>query len=216
MPKSSFNNALDALTGTLEIKKNELMARLKPYISDYGQIVEKGSPINNQYQQLKRNISQHIPRNEDFRSPQAMSEWSQKAALNAPMGLSTMTTSQLNSVLKRLRKENPSTLPKIPSGNVFNNNVSEVPMEARLAADDYFNNNYSLSDVNVNDIYPTQRNINIDNLKSINNINEPPRLINIDGKYYIQDGHHRVSRDIISGDRSVSANVFNYGNKLNK
>ncbi|MGZ5029070.1 MAG: hypothetical protein ACXWAT_00605 [Methylobacter sp.] len=36
---------------------------------------------------LANNISQHVPSNEDFRNPQAMSQWSQAAAMNAPMGL---------------------------------------------------------------------------------------------------------------------------------
>jgi len=78
--KPELEDAYQALWATLQNK-------LGPYFSDYGQLIEKGSPLNNQYQQLKSNISQHIPSNEDFRSPQRMSEWAQAAALNAPMGL---------------------------------------------------------------------------------------------------------------------------------
>ncbi len=36
---------------------------------------------------LINNISQHIPSNEDFQSPDKMGEWSMAAAMNAPMGL---------------------------------------------------------------------------------------------------------------------------------
>jgi hypothetical protein len=36
---------------------------------------------------LINNISQHIPSNEDFKSPEAMRDWGTAAALNAPMGL---------------------------------------------------------------------------------------------------------------------------------
>jgi hypothetical protein len=78
--KPELEDAYQALWATLQNK-------LGPYFSDYGQLIEKDSPLNNQYQQLKSNISQHIPSNADFRSPQAMSEWAQAAALNAPMGL---------------------------------------------------------------------------------------------------------------------------------
>jgi hypothetical protein len=78
--KPELEDAYQALWATLQNK-------LGPYFSDYGQLVEKGSPLNNQYQQLKSNISQHIPSNADFSSPQRMSEWAQAAALNAPMGL---------------------------------------------------------------------------------------------------------------------------------
>jgi len=78
--KPELEDAYQALWATLQNK-------LGPYFSDYGQLIEKGSPLNNQYQQLKSNISQHIPSNADFRSPQRMSEWAQAAALNAPMGL---------------------------------------------------------------------------------------------------------------------------------
>ncbi len=78
--KDELSDAYKALLATLGNK-------IGPYVSDYSQLIEKGSPLNNQYQQLKSNISQHIPSNADFRSPQRMSEWAQAAALNAPMGL---------------------------------------------------------------------------------------------------------------------------------
>jgi len=67
----------------------DVKKKLKAHFSDLGQLVERGSPLNNDYQNLKQRVSRHIPRTEDFRSPQSMSEWSQAAALNAPMGLST-------------------------------------------------------------------------------------------------------------------------------
>jgi hypothetical protein len=78
--RDELSDAYKALLATLGNK-------IGPYVQDYGQLIEKGSPLNNQYQQLKSNISQHIPSNADFLNPQAMSEWAQAAALNAPMGL---------------------------------------------------------------------------------------------------------------------------------
>lgn len=89
--KPELEDAYAALWATLKNK-------LGPYLSDYAQLIEKGSPLNNQYQQLKSNISQHIPSNADFRSPQRMSEWAQAAALNAPMGLA-INTNKLSSLL---------------------------------------------------------------------------------------------------------------------
>jgi len=80
--KKSLADAYMALKATLENK-------LSPYFEDYGQLIEPGSPLNNDYQNLKQRVSRHIPSNEDFRNPKSMSEWSQAAALNAPMGLST-------------------------------------------------------------------------------------------------------------------------------
>jgi len=78
--KKSLADAYMALKATLGNK-------LSPYFEDYGQLIEPGSPLNRDYQNLKQRVSRHIPSNEDFRSPQSMSEWSQAAALNAPMGL---------------------------------------------------------------------------------------------------------------------------------
>jgi len=86
--KPEIEGAYKALLATLSNK-------VGPYFSDYGQLIEKGSPLNNQYQQLKSNISQHIPSNADFRNPQAMSEWAQAAALNAPMGLALVNHGKL-------------------------------------------------------------------------------------------------------------------------
>ena len=79
--KKQLKEVYGAVSGMLKNK-------LAPYFSDYGQLIEKGSPLNNDFQNLKQRVSRHIPSNEDFRSPEAMRDWSQAAALNAPMGLS--------------------------------------------------------------------------------------------------------------------------------
>jgi hypothetical protein len=57
---------------------------LRSHLQDYSQLVEKGSPLNNQYQQLKSNVSQNVPPTAAFRNPQQMQDWSMSAALNAP------------------------------------------------------------------------------------------------------------------------------------
>jgi len=100
-------------------------------------------------------------------------------------------------------------LPKIPSGNVFNNAVSNLEHDYLTMADDAFaKGNTSIQNINLADIIPTQKNINIDNLKSINNIDELPELMFSNGKYYVRDGHHRISRDILTGDKAINAKVY--------
>jgi len=85
-------DAVNAIKGTLKAKKDDfkekLMELLNPAIDDYSQLMDKDkSSLPAHIERLKKNISQHIPSNEDFKNPEAMSEWSQRAALNAPMGL---------------------------------------------------------------------------------------------------------------------------------
>ena len=56
-------------------------------LSDYSQLLE-GYPNAKRFAQaLRGNIEQNVPSQADFESPEAMSQWSQSAALNAPMGL---------------------------------------------------------------------------------------------------------------------------------
>jgi len=62
-------------------------------ISDYSQLKDAYPNVKNFGSALKKSISAHIPSNEDFQSPERMSEWAQSAALNAPM-LGTFTGSK--------------------------------------------------------------------------------------------------------------------------
>jgi len=59
-------------------------------ISDYSQLKDAYPNVKNFGSAVKKSISAHIPSNEDFQSPERMSEWAQSAALNAPM-LGTFT-----------------------------------------------------------------------------------------------------------------------------
>ena len=53
-------------------------------LSDYSQLLE-GYPNAKRFAQaLRGNIEQNVPSQADFESPEAMSQWSQSAALNAP------------------------------------------------------------------------------------------------------------------------------------
>ena len=117
--------------------------------------------------------------------------------------------------IKQLEKENKYTVPKIPSGNVFNNQVNDLPYEARIAASDAFElGNIKPQSVNISDIIPTQRNITTHNLKSTQKyVDEPSNLVLIDGKYYVMDGHHRISNAILGGSDNINANVYEYNAK---
>lgn len=56
-------------------------------MNDYSGLMNNYPNAQNFGNGLINNISQHIPSNEDFQSPQKMGEWSMAAAMNAPMGL---------------------------------------------------------------------------------------------------------------------------------
>jgi hypothetical protein len=58
---------------------------IRKHTEDYKQLADAYPNANKFAGALKNNVSKNIPSNEDFRSPEKMSEWSQAAALNAPM-----------------------------------------------------------------------------------------------------------------------------------
>jgi len=70
-------------------------------IDDYLQLVAKGTPLNNQWQQLKHNVNQNIPQASDVHDPAKMQEWAINAALNAPM-MGTIRPAKLREVLDQL------------------------------------------------------------------------------------------------------------------
>jgi len=112
--------------------------------------------------------------------------------------------------LKQLESENKSTLPKVPSGNVFLNPIDELDYAVRLKVDDAFeSDSVERKQVDISDIIPTQKNITIHNLKSTSKyMDEPVNLVLKDNKYYVMDGHHRIANSILSGNSSINANVF--------
>lgn len=127
----------------------------------------------------------------------------------APMVIGS-TKAITPALIKQLEKANPSTLPKVPTQNIFANEVGAVDSGIRFAADDAFAaNRINQEQVDISKIVPTQKNITINNLKSIGAVTELPDLVKVDGKYYITDGHHRIARDILSGNSKVNARVYN-------
>lgn len=130
----------------------------------------------------------------------------------APMGLGTIAKSGLGNAIKELEFKNRMTSPKVPTNNVFMNQMGNLDTSLRMQADDAFaNNSVNNQSVNIADIIPTQKNLTTPNIRSVENVTELPDLIKSNGKYYISDGHHRIARDILNGNQSVNARVVDFG-----
>ena len=56
-------------------------------LEDYKQLLDAYPNANKFISSLIGNVQKNVPTQADFQSPEAMSQWSQSAALNAPMGL---------------------------------------------------------------------------------------------------------------------------------
>lgn len=103
---------------------------------------------------------------------------------------------------KKLKDDNKSTYPKIPSSNIFKHDV---------IAKGFNVNDKSKSteeSVNLSSIIPTQKNVSIDNLKKVKNVTELPELFKIGNSYYVIDGHHRISIAILDGKETIKAKVY--------
>lgn len=124
---------------------------------------------------------------------------------------------EIPKTIKQLEAENRTTVPKVPVEKVFKNKQEILPTDERIAIDKHIENNgiesLPIKEVNINDIVPTQKNITIKNLQSVKGKNIPIEdsitAIEKDGKYYITDGHHRVSNDILEGKQSIPMRVLN-------
>ncbi len=113
-----------------------------------------------------------------------------------------------------LKKRFRSTIPKIPSNEIFKNDVSQPFPEKRKPADKYFENDAfeqlpSVS-VDVNDIIPTQKTVNIDNLQKVKNTTKRTDafLLKSGSNYYVLDGHHRIAINILNNNNSIIAYVY--------
>ena len=117
--------------------------------------------------------------------------------------------------LIQLESENKSTLPKIPTKNVFNNNVEVLPRDVVSKADKYMEEGESsklpLEKIDVSKIVPTQKNLTVDNLKnteSVKSSKEDITLFKEGDKYYVLDGHHRIANEILKGNGEIEGRVF--------
>lgn len=137
-------------------------------------------------------------------------------------GLNAMFVSnKSNDLYKYLKIQNKSTFPKIRVENIFLNKegYSEVPKDIREIAEKRLNTNSDLSSmdtkkVRIEDIVPTQKNLNFDNLRSIDGLELEKDIdeiiaIEYNGKYYLNDGHHRVASLILKGEKEIEIKIIN-------
>ncbi|MGZ5053315.1 MAG: hypothetical protein ACXWAT_00070 [Methylobacter sp.] len=64
-----------------------LSAQKDSAMNDYAGLMDNYPNAKKFAKGLVANIAQHIPSNDDLKSPEAMRQWSMAAAMNAPMGL---------------------------------------------------------------------------------------------------------------------------------
>lgn len=115
---------------------------------------------------------------------------------------------------KKLEKENKFTIPKIKSENIFLNPVGSLSKYDTIEVDKLIDNEeytyLPIKFINIKDIIPTQKFLNINNLKSVKNISNSTDaiLLSKKNKYYILDGHHRIAVNILNGFNKIKAFVF--------
>jgi len=114
--------------------------------------------------------------------------------------------------LRNLKNEIKSTYPKIPVAKLFPNELEVLPYEIISDADRYVEEpeNLPAEYVNIEKIVPTQKYVTVQNLKSTKNVLPLPILFLYNGKYYVLDGHHRISNAILKNATKVKAFVYDY------
>lgn len=130
------------------------------------------------------------------------------------MKLKIILTEIDNKKFKELERENKYTLPKIPVENIFLNKRENLPHEILSKADDYIKDDeykkLPKQDVKLIDVVPTQKFVNINNLKAVKDIGNKTNAIlyKYDNKYYVLDGHHRICINLLDDEYKINAHVF--------
>ena len=127
-------------------------------------------------------------------------------------GSGAITESKIN----KIEEENKSTLPKVRTNKVFKNEVETIPYaelrDLNVLIDENRINELPIENVSIKDIVPTQRNINIDNLKRVGNSpldqEDTAILFKRGSKYHVIDGHHRIAREILNGTSKIKIRVY--------
>lgn len=113
-----------------------------------------------------------------------------------------------------LKQTNKDTYPKIRTNKIFKNDVGIVPKDKRQQIDNIIKlgkeSDLPTNIVSVNDLIPTQKNITVQNLSDVKNVSssEPILAVEDNGKYFIIDGHHRLSNQILNGQNEVQIKVL--------
>lgn len=124
-----------------------------------------------------------------------------------------------NNIYKNI--ESNKYYPKIPVVDVFfNDNIHKggtdwdferiIRKDAdKYSEDDKFKS-FPIETIDIKKIVPTQKFLNINNLKSVrsDDKNTGAYLSKYNGYYYILDGHHRIANKILEGDKFIKAYVY--------
>lgn len=112
---------------------------------------------------------------------------------------------------QELKSENKSILPKIDVNTIFINTYKQIDYKYNYILNTIENNKYfKKQKVNIENIIPTQKYLNINNLLQTKNISRDTdaQLLKIKSEYFIIDGHHRIATRILNGDSYIYANVL--------
>lgn len=111
-----------------------------------------------------------------------------------------------------LKRENKSTFPKVPTNKIFFNQVEVLPASVVSTADPYLEDETKLptESVDLKSIVPSQRNVTIPNIESTKDVESYPILFKLNDKYYVLDGHHRITNAILKDEKEVMAYVYDY------
>jgi len=123
------------------------------------------------------------------------------------------TTAKNKNVYSLLEQQNKATTPKIPTGNIFQNEAIQLPSSKRKTIDEIIGKGKESSlpseYVDVSQIVPTQKNVTIPNLKSVKNVPTDEAIaVKDNGMYYLIDGHHRVANQILNNNNNVKIRVL--------
>lgn len=111
-----------------------------------------------------------------------------------------------------LKRENKSTYPKVPTNKIFFNQVEVLPASVVSTADPYLEDETKLptESVDLKSIVPTQKMVTIPNIESTKEVELYPILFKLNDRYYVLDGHHRITNAILKGEKEVMSYVYDY------
>jgi DNA polymerase III sliding clamp (beta) subunit (PCNA family) len=111
-----------------------------------------------------------------------------------------------------LKRENKSTYPKVPTNKIFFNQVEVLPASVVSTADPYLEDETKLptESVDLKSIVPTQRTVTIPNIESTKEVELYPILFKLNDRYYVLDGHHRITNAILKDEKEVMSYVYDY------
>jgi len=125
--------------------------------------------------------------------------------------------------MEQLEQENRSTYPKIPSENVFLNEVEPLTYKETSQVSNLIEqgreSEFPIASVNVRNIIPTQKFLEADNLERTQDVietQEPIILLKYKDKYYVIDGHHRIANEILKGQVQVETRIYDVEAELQK